>query len=75
MEELEHQFLEGEKIYLQLEKSELSSAATEFQGSVKRAVMIFDHVARAVGQENIFSLNEELDDIRTDLLRYILCYS
>ncbi len=69
MEELEQQFTQGQQLYLKLEDSSLPSTNKAFQDDVAQALQLLNEVATGVLRQQLFSPNEELDDIRTDILK------
>lgn len=72
MEELAQQFTKGHKGYLDIDQSTLSSNNQEYQQLVHESLSLFTNVADLINQHSIFSPNEELDDIATDHLRYLI---
>jgi len=72
MDELDQHFLEGQQLYTKSDNSPLPSNHPDYQQEARHALQLFDDVADLISQQQLFSTNEELDDIRTDLLRYLL---
>jgi immunoglobulin-binding protein 1 len=72
MDELSQQFEAGVKGYQAIDSSPLSSSSSEYQALVAEARLAFGEVGMQLSQLSVFSPNEELDDIASDHLRYIL---
>ncbi|KYQ89155.1 hypothetical protein DLAC_10397 [Tieghemostelium lacteum] len=62
----------GQRIYVGLEDSQLSANDAEYQKLVKDAISKFLVSNLYINNDSVFSKNEELEDIRTDLLKYLL---
>eukprot|EP01132_Coremiostelium_polycephalum_P011618 gene11618-14226_t len=65
-------FTIGQKLYLELEESDLSSNDPDYQSKLKSAISHLVVSSIKIDRESIFSKNEDLDDIRTDSLKYVL---
>lgn len=70
MEELEQQFELGHKGYQKVVESQLASNSAEYQQQVQHALQAILSAQDLLTQEHVFSPNEELDDIRTDYIKY-----
>eukprot|EP01133_Synstelium_polycarpum_P015515 gene15515-18426_t len=63
-------FTMGQKLWNDLQSSDApSSNDTEYQASVKQALRHFMHASLHFDRQHLISKNEELDDIRTDILK------
>ncbi|KAN0032135.1 hypothetical protein ACTFIV_006011 [Dictyostelium citrinum] len=65
-------FTWGQKIYIELDESPMSTSDPEYQKQVKSSITHFFTASMNVSKQQIFSKNEELEDIRTDSLKYLL---
>ncbi|GAM20822.1 hypothetical protein SAMD00019534_039970, partial [Acytostelium subglobosum LB1] len=66
-------FTYGQKIWSDLQTSSAPSTNDpDYQSSVKSALLFFMKASMAIDRQALFSKNEEIDDIRTDLLKYLL---
>ncbi|KAN0050049.1 hypothetical protein ACTA71_003149 [Dictyostelium dimigraforme] len=65
-------FTWGQKIYIELDESSMSTSDPEYQKQVKSSITHFFTASMNVSKQQIFSKNEELEDIRTDSLKYLL---
>lgn len=69
MEELDQLFNDAHKAYLSVIDSQLASNSPEYQQQVQHAVQSINSSAELISQEHVFSVNEELDDVRTDYIK------
>ncbi|KAJ3330297.1 hypothetical protein HDU76_006014 [Blyttiomyces sp. JEL0837] len=80
---LREEFQDAQKLFLNLENSELSSTDPKYQASsanfhfisrtdVAKAMELFERCARLVQSLSMFSSNEEVEDINTSDLRFLL---
>ncbi|EFA75612.1 hypothetical protein PPL_11118 [Heterostelium album PN500] len=66
-------FTYGQKIYNDLQSSDAPSTSdADYQSSVRSAILYLMKSSLSIDKQSLFSKNEELDDIRTDLLKYLL---
>jgi len=65
-------FVLGQKLYNELDTTALCSNCEEFQDKVKQSIKYLFNASIQVSRQSVFSKNEELEDIRTDLLKYLL---
>eukprot|EP01091_Cochliopodium_minus_P014475 TRINITY_DN4913_c0_g1_i1.p1 TRINITY_DN4913_c0_g1~~TRINITY_DN4913_c0_g1_i1.p1 ORF type:complete len:340 (+),score=124.76 TRINITY_DN4913_c0_g1_i1:35-1054(+) len=70
--DLEEEFVNCQKSYLEIEDSKVNSNDEKFQQQIKNTIESFKIVASLVNKSSIFSQNEELQDISTSRLKYIL---
>ncbi|EGC32435.1 hypothetical protein DICPUDRAFT_155594 [Dictyostelium purpureum] len=65
-------FTMGQKHFIELDNSSMSTSDPEFQKQAKQAIAHFITSSMNATKQQIFSKNEDLEDIRTDLLKYLL---
>ncbi|KAG0214773.1 hypothetical protein BGX28_001408 [Mortierella sp. GBA30] len=65
-------FQRAETVFLELQKSSLSSNSDEFQNKVDQSINGFEQSASMVRQLSLFSENEFMEDISTRDLRFLL---
>ncbi|KAF9110411.1 hypothetical protein BGX27_006370 [Mortierella sp. AM989] len=65
-------FQKAETLFLDIQKSSLSSTSDEFQAKVNDSIRGFERSAAMVRQLSLFSENEFMDDISTKDLRFLL---
>ncbi|KAF2070111.1 hypothetical protein CYY_008574 [Polysphondylium violaceum] len=65
-------FVFGQKLYTELDTTALCSNCEEYQDKVKQSIKYLFNASIQVSRQSVFSKNEELEDIRTDLLKYLL---
>ncbi|EGG15513.1 hypothetical protein DFA_10355 [Cavenderia fasciculata] len=65
-------FTFGQKTWNELQNSVVSSSDEDYQQQVKRAIQYFMMASFQFDKQAMISKNEELDDIRTDILKYLL---
>lgn len=58
-----------QQLFTSLENSPLNSSDPAYQKDVRRALANFEVTATVVSRSDIFSSNEELDDIHTSTLK------
>lgn len=70
--ELAQCFFNNQKEYWELEQSDLPSNSKEYQERAKSLLMNLVRMNIAVERLGLFSKNEELDDINTEDLKYLI---
>ncbi|TPX48020.1 hypothetical protein SeLEV6574_g02289 [Synchytrium endobioticum] len=69
---LRTEFLRGQALFKNIEEASVASIDTAYQARVSECINCFTKCALMVRQLSLFSNNEQLDDIVTTDLRYIL---
>ena len=70
--ELSTYFDKNEKNYLSLIDSDLSYNSEEFQSKLKELLLNFFRISQYINKNNIISKNEEIEDIKTEDIKFIL---
>ena len=72
MDELQPKFVEAQQLFQKIDDSSMASTDARFQDEVKRCISLMTECRALVKSQSVFSKGEEVEDVNTEDLKYLL---